>query len=125
MFKHVGLALRVLRELKGISQAKLARQAGVGKSQLSKYESGKDLPKFDSLGKVLSALGTEPLALFYLDHVLARIEAEESCEELLLGTKFGPALFDPEQGFKRILGDVLLLYKAQIEGRVRGEGNGV
>jgi transcriptional regulator with XRE-family HTH domain len=44
MFKHMGLALRVLRELKGVSQAGLARQAGLGKSQLSKYESGKDLP---------------------------------------------------------------------------------
>ena len=56
MFEHIGLALKVLRELKGVSQAGLARKAGIGKSQLSKYENGKDLPKFDSLEKVLAAL---------------------------------------------------------------------
>ena len=34
----------------------MARLAGIGKSQLSKYESGKELPKLDSLEKVLLVL---------------------------------------------------------------------
>jgi transcriptional regulator with XRE-family HTH domain len=123
MFEHVGLALRVLRELKGISQARLARQAGLGKSQLSKYENGKDLPKLDSLAKVLSALEAEPLALFYLDHFLVRLAAQESCEALLIDTKFGPEFSDSQRGFTRLLDDILLLFKAQIEARIRGAGS--
>jgi hypothetical protein len=80
--------------------------------------------KLDSLTKVLAALDTQPLALFYLNHFLNTLEAQGSCEAMLIGTKFGPALSDPEQGFTRILEDVLLLYKAQIEGRIRGAVNG-
>ena len=57
MFRHLGLALRLLRELRGQSQAQTARQSGIGKSQLSKYENGRDLPKLDSLEKVLTAIG--------------------------------------------------------------------
>jgi transcriptional regulator with XRE-family HTH domain len=34
-----------------------ARQSGIGKSQLSKYENGRELPKLDSLEKVLTTLG--------------------------------------------------------------------
>jgi transcriptional regulator with XRE-family HTH domain len=123
MFKHVGLALRVLRELKGVSQAGLARQAGLGKSQLSKYENGKDLPKLDSLAKVLSALEAEPLALFYLDHFLAKLAAQESCEALLIDTKLGPEFSGSQRGFTRLLDDILLLFKAQIEERIRGAGS--
>jgi transcriptional regulator with XRE-family HTH domain len=123
MFEHVGLALRVLRELKGVSQAGLARQAGLGKSQLSKYENGKDLPKLDSLAKVLSALEAEPLALFYLDHFLARLAAQESCEALLIDTKFGPEFSGSQRGFTRLFDDILLLFKAQIEARIRGVGS--
>ena len=53
MFERLGLCLRTFRELSGKSQASVAREAGIGKSQLSKYENGKELPKLDSLGKVL------------------------------------------------------------------------
>ena len=72
MFETLGLTIRVFRELSGWSQAELARQAQIGKSQLSKYESGKELPKLDSLGKIITALGTTPLLVFYLSSVLDR-----------------------------------------------------
>jgi transcriptional regulator with XRE-family HTH domain len=72
MFETLGLTLRVLRELSGCSQAEIARKAQIGKSQLSKYENGKELPKLESLGKILSALGTTPLVVFYLSSVLDR-----------------------------------------------------
>jgi len=56
MFQNLGSALRLLREQKKKSQAQLARETGVGKSQLSKYESGKELPKLDSLARLLVTL---------------------------------------------------------------------
>ena len=65
MFNNLGRALGLLRELRGKSQAQLASQAGIGKSQLSKYENGKELPKLESLGKVLEALGVGYFEFFY------------------------------------------------------------
>jgi transcriptional regulator with XRE-family HTH domain len=56
MFANLGVALARVRERREVSQAKVARLAGIGKSQLSKYESGKELPKLDSLEKVLLVL---------------------------------------------------------------------
>ena len=72
MFETLGLTLRVFRELAGWSQAEVARRAQVGKSQLSKYETGKELPRLESLGKIIKALGTTPLVVFYVSFVLDR-----------------------------------------------------
>jgi transcriptional regulator with XRE-family HTH domain len=72
MFETLGLTLRVFRELSGRSQAEVARKAQIGKSQLSKYENGKELPKLESLGKIITALETTPLVVFYLGAVLGR-----------------------------------------------------
>lgn len=97
LFRNLGLALKVLRELRGINQANLARQAGLGKSQLSKYENGKELPKLDSLERALNALGTDPLALFYLVHLLDRTEADEWPEALLPELSFEPLVLPPSR----------------------------
>src|SRR6266545_928888 len=72
MFETLGLTLRVFRELAGCSQAEIARKALIGKSRLSKYENGKELPKLESLGKIITALETTPLLVFYLSSVLDR-----------------------------------------------------
>lgn len=77
MFVNLGRALRRARELRGTSQAEVARQAGVGKSQLSKYEQGKELPKLESLDRVLIALDFGSLDFFYalylIDHKADRL----------------------------------------------------
>src|ERR1700709_141250 len=65
MFQNLGKALALVRELRGKTQAQVARAAGVGKSQLSKYENGKELPKLDSLEKLLDALGVSAFDFFY------------------------------------------------------------
>lgn len=75
MFESLGLTLRVFRELSGCSQAEIARKAQIGKSQLSKYENGKELPRLESLGKVIAVLGTTPLMVFYVSSVLDRANA--------------------------------------------------
>jgi transcriptional regulator with XRE-family HTH domain len=74
MFEHLGTALRSLRERAGKSLTQVAREAAIGKSQLSLYERGKRLPKLEVLAKLLAALDLEPLALFYLEHVLGQTE---------------------------------------------------
>jgi transcriptional regulator with XRE-family HTH domain len=64
MFTRLGPALVLLRELVGKPQRRVAREAGLGTSQLSLYETGGELPKLGSLEKVLTALGVGHLALF-------------------------------------------------------------
>jgi transcriptional regulator with XRE-family HTH domain len=55
----LGLALRFLREERKIRQAELARRAGMGKSQVSLYENGKQAPNFESLLRILAAIGSD------------------------------------------------------------------
>jgi transcriptional regulator with XRE-family HTH domain len=120
MFLHVGRALSVLRELRGMSQAALARKAGIGKSQLSKYENSKEHPKLDSLEKILRALGGRPLMLFYLVEALDRTATEAPMEALLVGAGFEPVLTASEEvSYGKVMTELLSLFKAQIEGRVR------
>jgi len=65
MFTNLGRTLSLLRELRGKSQTRVAREARIGKSQLSKYESGKELPKLDSLEKILRVLKVDMFEFFY------------------------------------------------------------
>jgi transcriptional regulator with XRE-family HTH domain len=66
MFANVGKALIRLRERTGLSQAAVARKAGCGKSQLSKYENDRELPKLDSLERVLNALEVNYIHFFWI-----------------------------------------------------------
>jgi transcriptional regulator with XRE-family HTH domain len=78
MFRNLGPALRLMREERGLSQSALARAAGIGKSQLSKYESGRERPKLDSLEKLLTVLSIRVADFFavvsLIDRELARID---------------------------------------------------
>lgn len=76
MFRHLGKALLLLRALRGMSQGLVAKRAGLGKSQLSKYERGQELPKLDSLEKILRALDLSCLDLFSALHEIDRRAAE-------------------------------------------------
>lgn len=73
-FRNLGTALLLLRTFTRKSQQQVAREVGCGKSQLSKYESGRELPKLDTLDRLLPALGTSSLSLFFLVSVLDGIE---------------------------------------------------
>jgi transcriptional regulator with XRE-family HTH domain len=87
-FGNLGKAIFLLRELRGKSQAEVARSAGIGKSQLSKYENGKELPRLDSLEKVLVALGTGYLEFFetlaLVDRRVRTLGEEQTTKEPLL-----------------------------------------
>lgn len=121
MFRRVGIALKVLRELSGSSQATLARKAKIGKSQLSKYENGRELPKLDSLEKVLEALNVRPVVLFYLADFLNRVGTEDQIlERVLLTAESGALISKGEQeAFAKVILEVMGLFRAQLEARMR------
>ena len=78
MFENVGYTLTFLRELSELSQKELADRAAIGKGQLSKYENGRELPKLDSLEKILKVLGADfelfAATLATVDHYAARLK---------------------------------------------------
>ena len=79
MFRHVGAAIRRVRELRGIEQIELARRTGLGKSQISKYENGRDLPKLENLGKIIAALETTPQSFFRVMALLTGLHHHLRC----------------------------------------------
>ncbi len=76
-FEQIGPTLVMLRVRAGLSAASVARMARVGKSQISKYETGKESPKFESLARILDALNVEPLPFFYYVHSISRGVTDE------------------------------------------------
>ncbi len=88
MFANLGRTLSLLRELRGKSQTRVAKEARIGKSQLSKYENGKELPKLDSLEKILRVLKVDMFEFFYtlylLDGRAASLAASDPATTLAL-----------------------------------------
>ena len=141
MFSNLGRTLSLLRELRGKSQARVAREAGIGKSQLSKYENGKELPKLDSLEKVLGVLKVGHFEFFYTLYLVDRRAADLARDSLTEGLRPGefpgfgmpeePLLIPPlfpanslleeptDQAFTRIFADLLLLYRRVFEQIIR------
>ncbi|HEV7506780.1 MAG TPA: helix-turn-helix transcriptional regulator [Thermoanaerobaculia bacterium] len=128
LFKNLGRALALLRELRGKSQAQLARAAGIGKSQLSKYETGKELPKLESLEKVLGALTVGYFEFFYTLHLLDQRGSSLG----VLPNDFGSASLgvwaigglshlspETEKGFGNVFTLLLRLYRQVFESALR------
>ena len=122
-FARLGPALRVARELSGISLRNLAQAAKIGASQLSRYETGKEVPKLDSLEKVLGVLELAPLDFFYLVHVLENPASDQRAltAALLHGS---PGLLSPPEAvrFQSLFQQVLDLYGAMVAERVLRNG---
>ncbi|HEX3531210.1 MAG TPA: helix-turn-helix transcriptional regulator [Thermoanaerobaculia bacterium] len=122
MFGNLGQTLALLRELRGRSQAQVAREAGIGKSQLSKYESGKELPKLDSLGKVLTALDLGPVDLFSTLEMVDRRAAsltgkpEDPLAWLHGGAELHSDLLSEaaSQAFNEVMAGVLALHRTVL-----------
>jgi transcriptional regulator with XRE-family HTH domain len=116
VFAELGSALRLLRESAGLTQAELARKTGMGKSQLSKYENGKELPKLETLERLLEVLGTEPLTLFYTAHLLKHRVEIGPASLLMTAT---PLLGDPAlESFRRLFGHFLESFEILVASRL-------
>lgn len=142
MFRHLGLTLRLLRELRGQSQGQIAKEAGISKSQLSKYENGR-LPKLETLERLLESLGVEYFQFFYTLYLVDRRSAglNRLSQAAAQGAKAGgddsdilladlreeqsvllPAFLEGpdrseslEHGFKKIFDDLLGVYRMVFE----------
>ena len=62
----ISQALKKSRELKGMTQLTLAKQAGISASYLSQLEQGKRDPKLTLLTKLSNAIGIPVAILFFL-----------------------------------------------------------
>jgi transcriptional regulator with XRE-family HTH domain len=121
MFANLGPALVLLRELRGKSQARVAREALIGKSQLSKYETGKELPKLDSLERVLTALGIEHFQLFSTLDLVDRRAVTLFPEQG--GPRPAASTLLPEAttvAFHRVMNELLNLHRQVVLGPAAG-----
>jgi transcriptional regulator with XRE-family HTH domain len=105
MFNNLGRALIRLRERRGASQAATARAAGIGKSQLSKYENGKELPKLESLERVLRVLGVGYFELSWLLDVIDREAAASPA----------PPGHDIDELFNRLTRGIFVLHREMVK----------
>lgn len=133
MFANLGMTLSLLREIRGKSQSRVAREARIGKSQLSKYENGRELPKLDSLEKILRVLKVDMFEFFYTLYLVdGRAAAlaepgEAPAGPAPVGALPGPHYLPPlphehpllegatDQAFARVFGDLLVLYRRVFE----------
>ncbi|HEX4961366.1 MAG TPA: helix-turn-helix transcriptional regulator [Thermoanaerobaculia bacterium] len=133
MFQNLGKTLLFLREFRGMSQAQLARAARVGKSQLSKYESGKELPKLDSIAKLLTALRTSPLDFFttlhFVNQRVAGLSGSPAAEEGLVlvwaSGGLSPLAAETEDSFARVFRELLSLHQGVVRQMLLGHAEAV
>lgn len=115
-FRNLGRTLALLRDMRGMGLRATARKAGVGVSQLSKYEHGHGLPRLESLEKILTALG---VTIFDLFTTMALLDLRE--EEIRSGTQRDSMLLslltsrgilgDPvSAALRRVVDDLVLLH---------------
>ena len=131
MFDNLGRALYLIRDLRGKSQAEVAREAGIGKSQLSKYEGGRELPKLESLRKVLTVLDVGPLEFFYtmclLDREGEKLDLRRDAKERQLPPLIlsGGGLLSgvTDEAFQRVLREVLALYQHMVREKLLNAGH--
>jgi DNA-binding XRE family transcriptional regulator len=62
--EELGTTLRGLRQQRDMTQAELAKRAGVHKIYLAKIEGGRSLPAFKTLQRIAKALGVTLLLAF-------------------------------------------------------------
>jgi transcriptional regulator with XRE-family HTH domain len=65
LLQNLGNTLALIRNLRRKSQAQVAQEARIGKSQLSKFEHGKELPRLEVLDRLLTALEVSIHEFFY------------------------------------------------------------
>jgi transcriptional regulator with XRE-family HTH domain len=134
MFGNVGRTLGLLRLLRGRSQVGVAKQAGMGKGQLSRYENAHELPKLDTLEKLLNILGIPFVEFFYALNLVDRLAAftggkpgdwdssAVSVQPLYTASlPQEPSILDDptHQAFSQLSSDVLRLHQRLLEQKLQ------
>lgn len=121
-FSELGLGIRLFREKAKLTNAALAAASGIGKSQLSKYETGREFPKLDTLAKILDVLGVSPLWFFYMMHQLHRepVTGLQPLDLFAVASAASPLSAQETSAFSRIFQDLFDLHAAVLEARYSG-----
>ena len=109
MLNHFGEALTLLRRLRGMTQTSLALRAKVGRSQLSRYEQGQQLPHLAVLERLLDALEMNLTDLVATLETLDRLSRQNDSRGLHLGvvpSSIGAALRAVEEANQQLLAAV-------------------
>ncbi|QXE92424.1 helix-turn-helix domain-containing protein [Geomonas subterranea] len=79
----LGMRVREVRKLRGLSQEKLAEKVGVDPKQISRIEGGKSAPSLDTLEAIAKHLQVEMKDLFDFQHLLSEERVEDQVLRLL------------------------------------------
>lgn len=98
---HIGQVIRTLREEKSWSQEKLALEAGMGTSHISRIERGQRRLPSDRLNALATALDTSPAAMY------ARLEGLQLPEGVPrvdgdLSVDFSPEAVELRKAFRKL-----------------------
>jgi len=80
----LGMRVREVRKLRGLSQERLAEKVGVDPKQISRIEGGKSAPSLDSLEAIARSLQVEMKDLLDFQHLVDNCPLEEQAMQLLL-----------------------------------------
>jgi transcriptional regulator with XRE-family HTH domain len=119
LFQNLGNTLALVRNLRRKTQTEVAQEAKIGKVQLSKYENGRELPRLDVLGRLLTALKISIHEFLYtlalVDERMALLSSSETPVErsLLVVPRKDDSLLLPqtEEAFERLQSFVLDLHR--------------
>ncbi len=107
----LGPTLALLRDRKGLTQAEASRRGGLGKSQLSKYEAGKEVPTLASLVRLLRVLGVGLAEFWYTVHMLKDLPPSPGQPVELIPRGLLPQLDD---SFGEVLKALLRLHRDAV-----------
>lgn len=79
----LGMRVREVRKLRGLSQEKLAEKVGVDPKQISRIEGGKSAPSLDTLEAIAKHLQVEMKDLFDFQHLVPQETLEDQALRLL------------------------------------------
>lgn len=79
----LGMRIREVRKLRGLSQEKLAEKVGVDPKQISRIEGGKSAPSLDTLEAIAKHLQVEMKDLFDFQHLVPEERLEDQAVRLL------------------------------------------
>jgi len=114
MFGSIGLTLKLLRKRRGWRQEDLAGRVGMSKTQVSKYETGGELPKLESLGRLLAALEVQ------LDGFFAMVASVHRLGEEGLAGIPGTASPSVDEAFKSVYRTLLEHQRAVVREELSG-----
>ncbi|MFY9822647.1 MAG: helix-turn-helix transcriptional regulator [Thermoanaerobaculia bacterium] len=115
MLDNLGRALFLLRELKNLPRDVVASRAGISKSQLVKYENGREIPRLAILAKVLDVLECSFFEFFYTLLVVDQRTKSLGTAPLpwpAIISKGAPSLnSETIAAFQQVLGDIFGLFE--------------